>query len=243
MTMTASHAARSRLVCEGHHAVEPGRGASIAPRAMSLPWRAAALAWQATALWLATGTSPALAQPAAIDVRVEKRGEMVVVDVDVVVPTEPRFAWAVLTDYDHMAGYVSVLKSSKVLKRDGNHWQVEQMGEAKRAFLKFNFYSLRAVELVSGREIKSHLISGDFKSYQFATTVKAQGAQTQITHHGEYVPLTWVPPGVGPALIRAETHKQFEEMIAEMVSRSRSGVTSVSPATAASAAARQASAE
>ena len=231
MTMTASLPARSRLVCEGSHAVEPGCGPSIAPRAK-------AAAWCATTLWLSSVALPVLADALPMEVRVEKRGDMVVVDVDVTVPTESRFAWAVLTDYDHMAGYVSVLKSSKVVKRDGNLMQVEQMGEAKRAFLKFNFHSLRAVELVPGKEIKSQLISGDFKSYAFTTSVKAIGAQTQVTHHGEYVPLTWVPPGIGPSLIRAETQKQFEEMIAEMMLRTRSGVTTVSPATAASAAAR-----
>jgi len=166
-------------------------------------------------LWPCVGA----AQP--IEVRVEKRGEFVIVDVEATVAVEPRQAWAVLTDYDHMAGYLSMLKASAVVKREGNSLHVEQTGEARRAFLHFSFHTVRAVELVPDREIRSHLISGDFKSYAFTTQLKENGAQTLIVHHGEYIPHTWVPPGIGPSMIKAETTKQYEELIAEMLRRAR----------------------
>ena len=157
------------------------------------------------------------AQP--IEVRVDRRGELVVVDVEASVAAAPHLAWAVLTDYDHMASYLSMLKSSTVVRRDGNALQVEQTGEAHRAFLHFTFRSLRAVELVPTKEIRSHLISGDFKSYVFTTRLTDKGTHTQISHHGEYVPVNWVPPGIGPALIKEETTKQYQELIAEMLRR------------------------
>ena len=100
----------------------------------------------AVAALLALCANAVQAQPS--EVKVEMRGDTVVVDVEAIAAVEPRFAWAVLTDYDHMSGYVSVLKTSKILKRVGNHWQVEQVGEAKKAFMKFNFRSLRAVDTV-----------------------------------------------------------------------------------------------
>jgi len=178
-----------------------------------LPRRRVAALLAALAGWPAWGG----AQP--IEVRVEKRGETVVVDVEASVAAAPHQAWTVLTDYDHMAGYLSMLKSSSVLRRDGNSLQVEQTGEAHRAFLHFTFRSLRAVELVPPKEIRSHLISGDFKSYEFTTRLADKGTHTQISHHGEYVPVHWVPPGIGPALIKEETTKQYQELIAEMLRR------------------------
>jgi hypothetical protein len=173
-------------------------------------WLAAVLALVATST---------LAQP--IEVRVEKRGPEVIVDVEATVAAGAAHAWAVLTDYDHMAEFVSTLKSSSVISRRGNALEVAQTGEAKRAFLHFTFSSVRAVELVPHKEIRSRLISGDFKSYVFTTRIVDQGATTLIEHHGEYVPNTWVPPGIGPTLIRDETMKQYGELIAEMLKRQR----------------------
>jgi hypothetical protein len=198
-----------------------------AHRLIGTPVRRAAALLAALAAW------PACCGAQPIEVRVEKRGEMVVVDVEASVAAASQQAWAVLTDYDHMAGYLSMLKSSAVLRRDGNSLQVEQTGEAHRAFLHFTFRSLRAVELVPPKEIRSHLISGDFKSYEFTTRLADKGTHTQISHHGEYVPVNWVPPGIGPALIKEETTKQYQELIAEMLRRERAGAAAPGPAASA----------
>lgn len=176
------------------------------------------------------------AQPIAV--QVEKRGETIVVDVQATVAAESRYAWAVLTDYDHMAQFVSTLKSSAIVRRQGNSLQVEQRGEARLAFLHFSFHTIRAVELVPGQEIRSQLITGDFKSYGFTTRVTDMGDHTLITHHGEYVPNTWVPPGVGPSLIKAETEKQYKELMAEMVLRQGAAAIRVSPPSATAPSAR-----
>jgi hypothetical protein len=177
--------------------------------------RVAAAAW-----WLfACASVPAVAFAQTIEVRVEKRDEQVVVDVQATVAVDARHAWAVLTDYDHMAQFVTNLKDSAVVARQGNSWQVEQTGEAGPSFLHFKFYSLRAVELDPGREIRSKLIRGDFKSFEFTTRLSERGGETVIVHHGEYEPTRWVPPGIGPALIKAETIKQYRELTAEMLRR------------------------
>lgn len=200
----------------------------VAHRIIGTAGRRAAALLAVLAVW------PAWCGAQPIEVRVEKRGEMVVVDVEASVAAASHQAWAVLTDYDHMASYLSTLKSSAIVRRDGNSLQVEQTGEAHRAFLHFTFRSLRSVELVPPREIRSHLISGDFKSYVFTTRLADKGTHTQISHHGEYVPINWVPPGIGPALIKEETTKQYQELIAEMLRRERAGA----PGPAASAAPR-----
>lgn len=189
---------------------------------------AALLSTLALALW----PTWCAAQP--IDVRVDRRGDLVVVDVEATVAAASRRAWDVLTDYDHMASYLSMLKSSAIVRRDGNSLEVAQTGEAHRAFLHFTFSTLRAVELVPGKEIRSHLISGDFKSYAFTTRIAGDGAHTRISHHGEYVPNRWVPPGIGPALIKAETTKQYEELIAEMLRREHAAAATPAPDPAAS---------
>ena len=172
-------------------------------------------------LWLLplsiAATSVAHAQ--GIDVQVARRGQWVVVDVRATVKARPSYAWDVLTDYDHMAEFVTVLTSSAVIGRTGHLLEVAQTGQVTKAFMHFAFSTVRAVELTPMREIRSHLIRGDFKAYEFTTRIIDQGSGTLLVHHGEYVPNVWVPPVVGPAMIESETRQQYEELTAEMLRR------------------------
>jgi Polyketide cyclase / dehydrase and lipid transport len=169
--------------------------------------------------WLLVGLAGAsTAQP--IDVSVRTLGPKVVVDVTAHVVATREVVWAVVTDYDHMAEFMTTLKSSTVVSRQGNLLEVAQTGEAKRGFLHFSFSTVRAVELTPAREIRSYLIKGDFKSYEFTTRLDdgAPGG-IAIVHHGEYVPTTWVPPVIGPAMIESETRKQYTQLIVEILRR------------------------
>ncbi len=168
-------------------------------------------------------TAAAHAQPVAVAVR--KAGETIFVDVTARVLSNPGPAWAALTDYDHMAEFVSAVRESRVVSRQGNFLEVAQTGGAKRGFFDFTFKTLRSVELVPESEIRSRLIHGDFKSYEFTTrlAVDSSAGAVTITHHGEYVPNIWVPPVVGPALIEAETRKQYGDLITEILRRQAGG--------------------
>ena len=96
------------------------------------------------------------ARARAIEVRVEMRAERVVVDVQATVAAAPACAWAVLTDYDHMAHYVSTLKSSAVVNKYGNVLEVEQTGIARVGFMNFSCYSRRAVHLTGKGDSLEH---------------------------------------------------------------------------------------
>jgi len=174
-----------------------------------------------TLAMLATMTRDALGAP-AIDVSVDLRGATVVVDVRArAAAVTPAVAWSVLTDYDHMATFLSAIRSSRIVTRTGNRLEVAQAGAASLGPLTFAFSTLRAVELSGDDlEIRSHLIRGDFRSYDFSTRVVPDaGGGATLLHHGEYVPDRWVPPLIGPALIAGEVRRQYEEFIAEMQRR------------------------
>lgn len=155
-----------------------------------------------------------------ITVRVERHGESVIVDVEAHVPGALREAWAVFTDYDNMASFISNLTASKVLERKDHVLEVMQSGRTKVGFLSFGFEAVRAVELVPMHEIRSSLVSGDFKAYTSTTSLAPTSQGTQIRHHGEYVPKKWLPPLIGPAVIERETKKQYQEFAAEIERRS-----------------------
>ena len=154
-----------------------------------------------------------------IEVHVKKNGPEVAVDVDCPVNASAAVTWEVLTDYDHMAEFLSDVQHSSVQSRDGHTLQVYQKGKAERGLLSITFENLREVELVPYQEIRSRLISGDLKASAFTTRVVDDGTLVHVIHSGRYTPKLWVPPVIGPALIEAETRKHFGELRNEILRR------------------------
>jgi hypothetical protein len=162
-----------------------------------------------------------ISPPDDIAVTVHKDGDAVLVSVDCPVRAPRTIVWSVLTDYDHMAQFVTNLQVSEVRAREGNTLQVYQSGQAQRGLISVSFENLREIRLVPQQEISSRMISGTLKSSEFTTRiVDDDGGELHILNGGRFVPNVWVPPLIGPAVIEAETRKQFEEIRAEILRRS-----------------------
>jgi hypothetical protein len=157
---------------------------------------------------------------ADIVVHVRKDGSGVSVDVDCPVDAPASLVWEVLTDYDHMAEFISNIDYSGVHDRADNVLRVHQRGKASRGPLTLSFDNVREVELVPYTEIRSRLISGDMKTSDFVTRIVKVEARVHIVNSGHYIPNLWIPPVIGPALIEAETQKQFGEFRKEILRRS-----------------------
>jgi hypothetical protein len=155
-----------------------------------------------------------------IVVHVQKDGQSIAVDVDCPVDAPWSIVWEVLTDYDHMAQFISNLEYSSVKDRVDNVLRVHQKGRASRGPLTLTFDNVREIELVPYGEIRSRLISGDLKASEFTTRIVEVAAMVHIVNSGRYMPRIWVPPLIGPALIEAETQKQFGEIRTEIMRRS-----------------------
>ncbi|MEP6943505.1 MAG: SRPBCC family protein [Betaproteobacteria bacterium] len=186
--------------------------------------------WLPCALAIAGAPAVCAADDSEIVVHVEQRGRTIVVDVSMPVEATPVEAWQVMTDYDHMAKFVSNLDESKVLSRTGDTLTVFQKGTATRGPLTFSFENVREIVLTPYREIRSRMISGDLESSQFTTRVVEADGATRITNHGEFVPKIWVPPVIGPSLIAAETRRQFGQLRAEILRRKALSVAPRPPA-------------
>jgi ribosome-associated toxin RatA of RatAB toxin-antitoxin module len=151
---------------------------------------------------------------------VKKSGATIIVDVEMAVQASPRATWDVLTDYDHMAQFVTNVESSRITDRKGNTLVVAQKSGTAFGLLKFSFDNVREVELVPHSEIRSNLISGDMKASAFTTRIMSDGrGVTRVLNHGEFVPTMWVPPVIGTAFLEAETRRQFHELRNEIMRR------------------------
>ena len=177
--------------------------------------------WFLVLLFSAVASIAQAAVPDAdIVVAVRKDKETIFVDVDCPVRAPLPVIWEVLTDYDHMSGFISTLEYSGIEGRRDSILMVRQKGKATLGLLSFAFDNVREVEIVPLVEIRSHHISGDLESSTFTTRVIEVDGTPHIINIGRYVPKAWVPPLVGPALIGGETRKQFADIRTEILRRS-----------------------
>jgi|SRR6185437_10853585 len=165
----------------------------------------------------AAHAAPPNAQDIAVAIR--RDGDAIEVDVDFVVDALPQEAWDVLTDYDHMARFVSNVAMSRIVGRSGQRIEVAQTSRVGFGLFALTFDNVREIDLVAPLEIRSKLVSGDMKASAFTTRLAAEGNSTRITNHGRFIPGRWIPPLIGTAVLESETRKQFAELRAEIMRR------------------------
>jgi len=154
-----------------------------------------------------------------IVVAITRHGDTFDIRVELVVDATPEEVFAVLTDYDHMARFVSNVLESQILQRDGNRIAVEQKSLLAFGLLRLEFTNVREVELLPFHEIRSRVTDGDMLGSSFTTKIAAKGTMTQIDNRGSFISNRWIPPLIGNAVLEAETRKQFQEFRVEILRR------------------------
>ena len=158
--------------------------------------------------------------PAEVEIAATRDGEQMTLTATIYAPVTPQVAWAVLTDFDRMAGWVPNLQESRVVSRPGERpLRLAQKGVKHVGLLTFAFESVREVELAPIQTMKVKGVSGNMRKLESTMRLTPQGEGTRIEYHLELIPNYWVPPLIGPALIRRESRLQFEAIIDEMVRR------------------------
>lgn len=171
-------------------------------------------------------TAP-LADPMAvkdIEVQVKMAGENVIVDVTFAVPATQQEVWAVLTDFDHMADFISNLKESKVISVSEDTLTIFQRGAATYGPVSYPFESTREIRLMPFDKIRTHLISGNMRKMEGTTHLIDEGGQTRVTHHTDTIPEVWIPSAVGKVFIEHEMREQFREMRNEIIKRKKANL-------------------
>ena len=191
-----------------------------------LTWRSrqALKAWGcmlAAMLILASNPGRAADSPIrSIDVTYD--GETYVLNAVMFAPVAQAVAWEVLTDFDHMAGWVPNVTESKVLKRDDASITVEQRGVAKYGALSFPYDTERKLDLKPKATINSTQIKGSLRRVVSTMMLEPDGKGTRLTYHLEIVPSLLAGALLSKEFVQHEISEQFTAIIAEMVRRAPS---------------------
>ena len=171
---------------------------------------------------LLAGALCMLAAAGAQQVAIETngQGESITVTASAEMRVDPRTAWSVITDYDRLAEFIPYMRSSRVVRRAGDHFIVEQTGEF--GFLWFNqpVQARLAVVEVPPRSVVAHAVGGNLKSMEGRYTVAVTPEGTvRLSYSGRLVPDFAVPPVIGKMVVRNVLADQFRAMVEEIVRR------------------------
>ena len=185
----------------------------------AIGWCAGSALFFALLLFLSPQSRAASELVGAEDVNVHTNGAAFIIDADIHAPVRPDRAFAVVTDFSHMASFLPNLHTSEVLARDGDILQVHQTGTTYFSFIPIDFESLREVRLDAPHKVVAHGIRGNFKKMDSVMTLEDEGTGTHLHYHAEIEPSFAMPFGLGTETVRQQTAGQFTAMLREMQRR------------------------
>lgn len=171
-------------------------------------------------LWfaLATAAAPPAFEP-RISVYVDRSSDGVAVDTRALLPVPPRVVWDVLTDYNRIAAFVPGLKVSRLLSGAGEPLLLEQKGGINFAVFSFDIDVVARVEELPFHTIRFESVGGNMREMRGEWNVEDLGDGSRLRYRLHVVPGFWVPPVVGPAVIRRNFVEQFDALTREMMRR------------------------
>jgi ribosome-associated toxin RatA of RatAB toxin-antitoxin module len=98
-------------------------------------------------------------------------------------PLDPQWIWAVLTDYNNLNRYIPNLSSSRQLWRRGNRVGLEQVGTQQFCGLRFTArVELELEEDPDQGELRFEMRSGDFRRFDGLWRVDSDAMSTRLLY-------------------------------------------------------------
>lgn len=186
---------------------------------MALPWMRR-LALVIFALILpATAAAAGATAIQSIDISEDSGGY--VVNIVMFAPVPVGVAWAVLTDFDHMASWVPNVRESRIVGNESNIVTIEQRGTAKFGIASFPYVSVREMTLDPQRTVRAKQIKGSMKRLESLMTLTSEDHGTKLTYRLEMVPSSLAAAVLSKDLLAHDLSEQFTAIIQEMIRRNR----------------------
>jgi len=155
-----------------------------------------------------------------VDVSAASRGGQVTVTASADLQADPATAWAVITDYDHLASFIPYMHSSKVVQRDGDRLLVDQAGELSLLFFRQPIEVRLEVLEMPERSVDAHAVGGNLRAMQGRYLIEPlPSGELRLSYSGGLTPAFQLPPLVGNVVVRMVLARQFQALVAEIVRR------------------------
>ena len=158
----------------------------------------------------------------AADTEVARAGPSFQVRATIEADASVELCYAVLTDFDRLSDFVPGMQSSQVVSPPGQPLLLRQVGRAKPALAEYTFDVTLAVAVDPPREITFRRVAGNLRRMDGRWRIEGDGARCRIDYQADIEPGFWVPPLIGPLLMRSQVAKQVAGLEAEIVRRAQS---------------------
>lgn len=164
--------------------------------------------------------APAMAAP-TIAVRAERDGGIVRLWATMRVDAVPDKVWDVLTDFEGQPRFVPGMTESRVITRNATGTVVALKGWMKLLFLRYDFDIVYSTRELQPQLLTSQVIRGNVKNMRNEYRLAPYDGGTRLDYIGEVEPEGWLPPVIGPFVIRRQVGAQLESMAQEIERRQR----------------------
>jgi carbon monoxide dehydrogenase subunit G len=162
----------------------------------------------------------AVASP-PIAVTARRDGGMVRLWATLRVNAVPEAVWEVLTDYEHQPQFVPGLTESRVISHDAAGSTVVQKGWFRVLFLRFNVDIQYITRETPPSLLTSRVIRGNVGSLRSEYRISPYDSGARLDYVGEVETQGWLPPGIGPYVIRRQVEEQLGAFVHEIERRQR----------------------
>ena len=158
---------------------------------------------------------------ASTSVEVERVDSLVRVSATIEALASADLCYSVLTDFDHMAEFLPGLKSSSIVSLPGEPLRLRQVGRPVLGLSSLGVDVTHAVTLDPPHEYKFTKVAGNLRQMRGTWHVVGDTTHCTIDYRAEIEPDFWIPPLVGPLLIKQQVRKQVEALLAEIYRRAQ----------------------
>jgi hypothetical protein len=159
------------------------------------------------------------APAAEVAVHASRHDGALYVDASAEVEADLLQTWRVLTDYDHLSGFIPGMHVSRVLTREGSRVILEQKGEARLLFLAYPIEVRLAVVEFPHERIVARAVAGNFREMVGTYFVGMSGSRVILRYEGRMVPDFLVPPLIGTLVLQHNVQTQFAALVDEIARR------------------------
>jgi ribosome-associated toxin RatA of RatAB toxin-antitoxin module len=170
---------------------------------------------------IATCASASASSP----VEVERVDSVVRVSATIEARASPELCFAVLTDFDHMADFLPGLKSSRLVSLPGEPLRLRQVGRSVLGLSSLAVDVTLAVTLDPPHEFTFTEVVGNLRQMRGRWHVAGDATHCTIDYRAEIEPTFWVPPLIGPLLIKRQVREQVDALVAEIQRREQAAPT------------------
>jgi ribosome-associated toxin RatA of RatAB toxin-antitoxin module len=151
-----------------------------------------------------------------IELRVERSGPLLQVRATIATAGSAELCYAVIADFDRLAEFIPGLRSSRIVSEPGQPLELRQVGETTLGLTRYTIDVTLALTTDPPRQISFTRVAGNLEVMDGRWQVRGDQAACTIDYNTDLQPAFWVPPLVGPLLVRRQVRNQLEGLRSEI---------------------------